>query len=139
MDPSTCWNEQNKAYYIYKGSARIEIFVSSHPENNGTTRHYLRIFSGLMKVPETNKTFLPSLPRGERSEPWGTCQLTLVPNTAPDNDWLYATYERDIQGYRLQPDRDLHQRYGTLGRLAGRPAEKFEFGEGGSPRFTQLM
>ena len=40
VDPSTCWNEQNKAYYIYKGSARIEIFVSSHPENNGTTRHY---------------------------------------------------------------------------------------------------
>jgi hypothetical protein len=97
VDPATCWNEQNRAYYIYKGSAKIEIFVSSHPESNGTTRHYLRIFSGLMRVPENNKERFYRRCLEVSDQSLGV-KLTLVPNAAPDNDWLYATYERDISG-----------------------------------------
>lgn len=97
VDPATCWNEQNRAYYIFKGSAKIEIFVSSHPESNGTTRHYLRIFSGLMRVPENNKERFYRRCLEVSDQSLGV-KLTLVPNAAPDNDWLYATYERDING-----------------------------------------
>ena len=97
VDPATCWNEQNKAYYIYKGSAKLEIFVSSHPQNDGTTRHYLRIFSVLMKVPATNKEYFYRRCMEISDQSLGV-KLTVVPNAAPDNDWVYATYERDING-----------------------------------------
>lgn len=97
IDPATCWNEQNQAYYIYKGSARIELFISSHPQQNGPTRHFLRIFSGLMLVPAANreKFYRRCLEVSDQSL---GVKLTLRPDATPDNDWLYATYERDISG-----------------------------------------
>lgn len=97
VDPAQCWNEQNKAYYIYKGSARVEVFVSSHPNNDGTTRHYLRVFSGLMKVPATNKEKFYRRCLEITDQSLGV-KLTVMPNANPDNDWVYATYERDIEG-----------------------------------------
>lgn len=97
VDPSTCWNEERKAYYLTKGSARIEIFVSSHPQQDGNTRHYLRIFSGLMLVPASGKEkfYRRCLEISDNSL---GVKLTLVPDAAPENDWVYATYERDISG-----------------------------------------
>lgn len=97
VDPATCWNEQNKAYYIFKGSAKLEIFVSSHPNADGTSRDFLRIFSGLMKVPAAAdaKFYRRLLEIGDQSL---GVKLTVMPNAKPDNDWVYATYERDTNG-----------------------------------------
>lgn len=97
VDPATCWNEQNKAYYIFKGSAKLEIFVSSHPNQDGSSRNFLRIFSGLMKVPaNADARFYRRLL--EISDGSLGVKLTVMSNPNPDNDWVYATYERDIKG-----------------------------------------
>lgn len=100
IDPATCWNEQNQAFYLYKGSARIELFVSSHAQSDGSTRHFLRIFSGLMLVPSANreKFYRRCLEISDQSL---GVKLTVRPGAPPDNDWLYATYERDIKGIDL--------------------------------------
>ncbi len=100
IDPATCWNEQNQAFYLYKGSARIELFVSSHAQSDGSTRHFLRIFSGLMLVPSANreKFYRRCLEISDQSL---GVKLTVRPGAPPDNDWLYATYERDIRGIDL--------------------------------------
>ncbi|MBC8173133.1 MAG: YbjN domain-containing protein [Chitinophagales bacterium] len=97
VDPATCWNEQNKAYYVYKGSAKLEIFVSSHPNQDGSSRDFLRIFSGLMKVPASAdaKFYRRLLEIGDQSL---GVKLTVMSNATPDNDWVYATYERDTHG-----------------------------------------
>ncbi|HET8962467.1 MAG TPA: YbjN domain-containing protein [Chitinophagales bacterium] len=97
IDPATCWNAQNQAYYLYKGSARIELFISSHAQPDGSTRHFLRIFSGLMLVPTANreKFYRRCLEVSDQSL---GVKLTVRPDATPDNDWLYATYERDISG-----------------------------------------
>lgn len=97
VDPATCWNEQNKAYYVYKGSAKLEVFVSNHPNQDGTSRNFLRIFSGLMKVPANAdaKFYRRCMEISDQSL---GVKLTVVPNAQPDNDWVYATYERDING-----------------------------------------
>lgn len=97
IDPATCWHEENKAYYIYKGSARIEIFVSSHTQQDGSTRNFLRIFSGLMKVPQSNRERFYRRCLEVSDQSLGV-KLTVRPDATPDNDWLYATYERDISG-----------------------------------------
>ena len=97
VDPTTCWNEQNKAYYVFKGSAKLEIFVSSHPQNDGITRHYLRIFSGIAKVPATDKERFYRRCLEVSDQSLGV-KLTAMPNADPTNDWIYATYERDIAG-----------------------------------------
>ena len=97
VDPATCWNEQNKAYYIYKGSAKLEIFVSSHTNTDGSVRNFLRIFSGIIKVPDTNKEHFYRRMLEISDQSLGL-KMTAVTNATPENDWIYATYERDITG-----------------------------------------
>lgn len=97
IDPKTCWNEENKAYYLYKGSAKIEVFVSEHKQDDGSIRYYLRVFSGIIKVPGTNKEKFYRRLLEINDQSLGI-KLTLMPEALPENDWVYATYERDIVG-----------------------------------------
>lgn len=97
VDPAACWNEQNKAYYVHKGSAKLEIFVSSHPQSDGTARHYLRIFSGIIRVPANDRERFYRRCLEISDQSLGV-KLTAMANPNPDNDWIYATYERDIAG-----------------------------------------
>ncbi|MEM7103557.1 MAG: YbjN domain-containing protein [Bacteroidota bacterium] len=97
VDPTTCWNEEKKAYYVTKGSARIEVFISNHPMKDGSIRHYLRIFSGMMKVPHANRERFYRRLLELNDQSLGV-KLTVMPNAQPDNDWVYATFERDIKG-----------------------------------------
>lgn len=93
VDPNTCYNADNKAYYLKKGTASIEIFVSSHPQNDHTTRNYLRIFSQVFSVPNDRKEVLFRRLLEMNDQSLGV-KLTLQPGT----DKVYATFERDING-----------------------------------------
>ncbi len=97
IDPATCWNDKNKAYYFEQGSAKIEVFISSHKMKSGNTRKYLRIFSALIKVPSSNKEKFYRRCLEISDQSLGV-KISVVPNANHDNDWVYATYERDIEG-----------------------------------------
>ena len=75
------------------GSAQIKIYIETIVFNNGTIREYLRIFSPLMEVPQSDQTrfyrHLLELNDGNLG-----VKLTIIPNST----WVYATYERDIRG-----------------------------------------
>ena len=93
VDPNTCFNADSKAYYLKKGTACIEIFISSHPQNDNTTRNYLRIFSQVFRVPNDNKEALYRRLLELSDQSLGV-KLTIQPGT----DKVYATFERDING-----------------------------------------
>jgi hypothetical protein len=44
VDPATCYNEQNKAWYLNKGSASIEIFLSSQPTGQWHDKEFSSCF-----------------------------------------------------------------------------------------------
>jgi hypothetical protein len=93
VDPTACFNEQSKAYYLTRGSASIEIFVSSHPQQDGTTRNFLRVFSQVATVPADNRELFYHRILELCDQSLGL-KLTIQPGT----DKVYATFERDITG-----------------------------------------
>ena len=92
LSKSETYNEQANAYYWYRGSALIEVFVQDVPVSDGI-RSFLRVFSFLGNVPSSNKekVYLNLLELNDR---YLGVKLTIMPET----DKIYATYERDIQG-----------------------------------------
>ena len=93
VDPATCYNEQNKAWYLNKGSASIEIFLSSHPQPNGTTRNFLRVFSPIMQIPADNREHFYRRLLELNDQSLGV-KFTIMPSS----DKVYTTFERDIDG-----------------------------------------
>lgn len=93
VDPATCYNDQNKAYYLTKGSASIEIFVSSHPQPNGSSRNFLRIFSPIMQVPPENREHFYRRLLELNDQSLGV-KFTIHSSA----DKVYTTFERDIEG-----------------------------------------
>lgn len=86
------YNTEKKAWYWVKGSARIEVFIQEI-NFDSHARHYLRIFSPIIKVPETNQLeFYKKLLEVNDSK-LGV-KLTLLPGSSQ----VYATFERDIKG-----------------------------------------
>jgi len=93
VDPNACFNQESKAYYITRGSASIEVFISSHPQQDGSTRNFLRIFSQVVSVPAENREYFYRRMLELNDQSLGM-KLTIQPGT----DKVYATFERDING-----------------------------------------
>ena len=89
-----------------------------------------------MKVPETNKERFYRRCLEVSDQSLGV-KLTLVPNAAPDNDWLYATYERDIQGIDYNETVTCINDMGLWADWLDDQL-KSEFGEGGSGSPTDV-
>ena len=93
VDPNGCFNAQNKAYYLTRGSASIEIFISSHPQQDGSARNFLRLFSQVAAVPADHRELFYRRLLELSDQSLGV-KLTIQPGT----DKVYATFERDITG-----------------------------------------
>lgn len=85
--------DSNKKNWRWKvGSATLDVFIQDVKTESGT-RTYLRIFSGLMKIPERKQAeFYKYLLQMNDSS------LGVKLTKMPDSDWIYATCERDIRG-----------------------------------------
>jgi len=86
------YNKKSNAYYWYRGSALVEVFVQDVPVSDGI-RSFLRVFSYLGDIPssEREKVYRYLLELNDHNL---GVKLTIMPET----DKIYATYERDIQG-----------------------------------------
>lgn len=93
IDPNTTFNDQSKAYYLTKGSANIEVFVSAHPQPNGSTRNFLRVFSPIMDVPNESREYFY-----RRLLELNDASLGVKFSIMPGSQKVYATFERDIEG-----------------------------------------
>jgi len=87
-----CFNPSNNTWHWKMGSAPIEILFNKIEIKPGQFREYLRVFSPLLEVPKANECVLYKH------------LLTLNDNylgvklTVSSNNWVYATYERDLIG-----------------------------------------
>ena len=93
LNADTCFNSERSAWYWSRGSANIEVFVESVDLSSGTKRHYLRVFSPLVKVPPGAGTAFYRRLLELNDKSLGV-KLTLLPST----DTIYATFERDTKG-----------------------------------------
>lgn len=86
------YNAERKAWYWYRGSAGIEVFVQDVPVGD-FTRSYLRVFSPILKI-QAGKELAAYRKLLELNDTKLGLKLTLLPNS----NQVYATYERDING-----------------------------------------
>ncbi|HJY65034.1 MAG TPA: YbjN domain-containing protein [Ignavibacteria bacterium] len=93
LNADTCFNKERCAWYWSRGSANIEVFVESIDLSSGAKRHYLRVFSPLVKVPPAAGTAFYRRLLELNDKSLGV-KLTLLPS----KDTIYATFERDIKG-----------------------------------------
>jgi hypothetical protein len=92
LKKSEIYDSNKKAWRWKVGSATLDVFIQDVKTESGT-RTYLRIFSGLMQIPERNQAeFYKSLLQMNDSS------LGVKLTKMPDSDWIYATFERDIRG-----------------------------------------
>jgi hypothetical protein len=93
VDPLACYDPSAKAYYLTKGTARLEVYVYTDKSSAETPRHYLRIFSHVANVPpqDRERFYLRLLELNDSS-------LGVKLTVMPQSQKVYATYERDIAG-----------------------------------------
>jgi hypothetical protein len=87
------FNTENNAWYWYKGSAKIEVFIQTVKVGETHERHYLRVFSPIVKVPKTAiiAFYRKLLELNDTS-------LGVKLSIMAGSDQVYATFERDIKG-----------------------------------------
>jgi hypothetical protein len=97
VDPVACYDPSTKAYYLTKGTVRLEVYVYTDKGSGETPRRYLRIFSHIANVPTKDKEsfYLRLLELNDSSL---GVKLTVMPNSQK----VYATFERDIAGISAQ-------------------------------------
>jgi hypothetical protein len=61
-DPNNCYNRDNRAYYLKKGTPSIKIFLSLHPRKDQTTVIYLRVFPQVLRDSKNNKEEVLPIP-----------------------------------------------------------------------------
>lgn len=93
LSPAECFNSQKNAWYLKKGSANIEVFISSHQQSNEKVRNYLRIYSPIMQVPATNviQFYRRLLELNDTS-------LGVKISIMKNSNQVYCTFERDLNG-----------------------------------------
>lgn len=91
LKPDECYNSENKAWYWFRGSAKVEAFISETKISDIESRYFLRIYSGIMKVPQNNQ-----LAFYRRLLDLNDTSLGMKFSTM--NDWVYITTERNIIG-----------------------------------------
>jgi hypothetical protein len=89
------YNEAKEIWSWKIGSANIQVYIETITFNNGKYREYLRVFSTLLQIPPSKQNdasfyrYLLELNDGN---------LGVKISVMPNNNWVCATSERDIQG-----------------------------------------
>ena len=91
LKPDECYNQQNNAWYWFRGSAKVEIFVSESKVTDIDIRYYLRVYSAVYKVPQNNQ-----LAFYRRLLDLNDTSLGMKFSTF--NEWVYVTTEKNIEG-----------------------------------------
>lgn len=91
LKPEECYNEKNNAWYWFRGSAKIEMFISESKVTDIDIRQYLRVYSTTMKVPQNNQlAFYRRL--------LDLNDVSLGMKFSTYNEFVYITTERNIKG-----------------------------------------
>ncbi len=93
--PESIYSKENNCWMFSRGSAFIEVFLSSYETAQNTTRTFVRCFSAIYPLPadDHSKQMLYEEALQNNSRFMGVKLSTL-----PEKGYMYAVAERDIDG-----------------------------------------
>jgi len=93
------YNAENKAWYFVRGSANIEVFLTSYTTKDNLIRTFIRCFCPLINIPADSAKKLDLYTGAlEANTQYMGVKLTTIAN----KNIMYAVAERDIQGMDYQ-------------------------------------
>jgi len=123
--PESIYDTQNNSWIFSRGSASIEVFMTSYQTAVKTVRTFIRCFSAIYPLPADNQKKIQLYQEAlESNTKFMGVKLSII----PEKGFLYAVSERDIEGmdydeFKLvisdlgywadQLDDILHARFGS--------------------------
>jgi hypothetical protein len=98
-DPDKIFNAQTKAWYFTKGSASIEVFMTSYETVGKTIRTFIRCFAPIYPLPLDPQKKLDLFQGALEAN---TQYMGVKISSIADRGFLYAVAERDIEGMDYQ-------------------------------------
>ena len=127
--PESIYNKETNAWYFTRGSASIEVFLSSYETAMKTVRTFVRCFAPVCSIPANDpkkiQLFQESL---QNNAGFMGVKLGIL----PEKGFMYAIAERDIEGMDFTEfktlindlgywadliDNLLHERFGSTAAL----------------------
>jgi hypothetical protein len=127
--PESIYSKENNSWFFTKGSASIEVFMSSYETVVKTVRTFVRCFSPVYALPADNQKKMQLYNEAlQNNSNFMGVKLSII----PDRGYMYAVAERDIEGmdyiefktlisdlgyWADQLDNALHERFGSTAAL----------------------
>ncbi len=127
--PESIYSKENNSWFFTRGSATVEVFMSSYETVVKTIRTFIRCFSPVYALPADNqKKMLLYQEALQNNASFMGVKLGIM----PEKGFMYAVAERDIEGmdytefktlisdlgyWADQLDNILHERFGSTAAL----------------------
>jgi len=93
--PESIYNKETNSWFFTRGSASVEVFMSSYETVVKTVRTFVRCFSPVLPIPmDTAKKALLFQEVLQNNTSFMGVKLSII----PDKGYVYAIAERDIDG-----------------------------------------
>jgi len=127
--PESIYSKENNSWFFTRGSASIEVFMSSYETVVKTVRTFVRCFSPIYALPVDNQKKMQLYHEALQNN---TNFMGVKLSIMPDKGYMYAVAERDIEGmdyiefktlisdlgyWADQLDNALHERFGSTAAL----------------------
>jgi len=127
--PESIYSKENNSWFFTRGSASIEVFMSSYETVVKTVRTFVRCFSPIYALPVDNQKKMQLYHEALQNN---TNFMGVKLSIMPDKGYVYAVAERDIEGmdyiefktlisdlgyWADQLDNALHERFGSTAAL----------------------
>ena len=127
--PESIYSKENNSWFFTRGSASIEVFMSSYETVVKTVRTFVRCFSPIYALPADNQKKMQLYHEALQNN---TNFMGVKLSIMPDKGYMYAVAERDIEGmdyiefktlisdlgyWADQLDNALHERFGSTAAL----------------------
>lgn len=93
--PESVYNPKTGSWFFVRGSASVEVFMSSYETVYKTVRTFIRCFSPVFPLPVDAAGKMQLLDEAAQNN---TNLMGVKLGTFPDKGYLYAIAERDIEG-----------------------------------------
>jgi hypothetical protein len=93
--PESIYNKENNSWFFTRGSASIEVFMSSYETVVKTVRTFVRCFSPVFAIPADNTKKVQLYEEALRNN---TNFMGVKLSIMPEKGYMYAVAERDIEG-----------------------------------------
>ena len=93
--PESIYSKENNSWFFTRGSASVEVFMTSYETVVKTVRTFVRCFSPVCAIPADNQKKIQLYEEALQNN---TTYMGLKLSIVPEKGFVYAVAERDIEG-----------------------------------------